>query len=218
MIKTPIIHCITNYVAMDLTANALLAIGARPLMSSAIQEMEDIAKIADALLINIGTVDDAQIEAALVAGQAMQHWGKPIVFDPVGVQVSSYRMQAAKRIIEVCQPWVIKGNGAEMQALAAVVETYTGVVVTTGEEDIIQQGERQEKLRGGSTLMTQVTAMGCTAGALIAAYATQENDTFNASVQALRLMKQAGKAAITTKGLGTYRQRFIDGLSHYAGS
>jgi len=216
MINHPIIHCITNYVAMDLTANALLAIGARPLMSSAQPEMEDIAKVADALLINIGTLDDALIEAARVAGGAMLRQGKPVVLDPVGVQVSSYRMQAALRLMEECQPSVIKGNADEMRALAKTLVTYQGVAVTTGEVDVIEQGNRKELLTGGSPLMTQVTAMGCTAGALIAAFAAQEEDPFMAAVKAMRLMKQAGQAAITDEGLGTYRQRFIDYLSLYA--
>jgi len=216
MINHPIIHCITNYVAMDLTANALLAVGARPLMSSARQEMEDIARVANALLINIGTLDDALIEAALAAGTAMRRLGKPVVLDPVGVQVSSYRMQAALRLIEECQPCVIKGNAEEMKALKPALSTYSGVRVTTGEVDVIEQGNRQEKLTGGSPLMTQVTAMGCTAGALIAAFLTQEKDPFVAAVQAMQRMKNAGEQAITDQGLGTYRQRFIDCLSRHA--
>jgi len=216
MINHPIIHCITNYVAMDLTANALLAVGARPLMSSARQEMEDIARVANALLINIGTLDDAQVEAARVAGGAMLRQGKPVVLDPVGVQVSSYRMQAALRLIEECQPCVIKGNAEEMKALKPALSTYSGVRVTTGEVDVIEQGNRQEKLTGGSPLMTQVTAMGCTAGALIAAFLTQEKDPFVAAVQAMQRMKNAGEQAITDEGLGTYRQRFIDCLSRHA--
>jgi len=212
----PIVHCITNQVAMDLTANALLAVGARPLMSAALQEMENIAFVADALLINIGTLDDALIQAALLAGRTMHALGKPVVFDPVGVQVSDYRMEAALRIIHECQPSVIKGNADEMHALEKILLTYSGVVVTTGEVDVIEQGNRKEELTGGSPMMTQVTAMGCTAGALIAAYTAQQQDAFRAAVKAMQLMKRAGQAAITNEGLGTYRQRFIDYLSLYA--
>jgi len=209
-----IIHCITNYVAMDLTANALLAVGARPLMSSAQPEMEDLAQIADALLINIGTLDDALIESALVAGKAMRRLGKPVVFDPVGIQASFYRMKAAESIIETCQPCVIKGNAEEMKVLPQV--KYPCVLVTTGAVDRITDGQREQCLTGGSPLMTQVTAMGCTAGALIAAFAAKEKDPFMATVHAMQLMKQAGQQAITDAGLGTYRQRFIDCLSCYA--
>jgi len=214
MINHPIVHCITNYVAMEFTANALLAIGARPLMSTARQEMEDIAHVADALLINIGTLDDNLIESAIVAGQAMASQGKPVVLDPVGVQVSEYRMQAVVRIIEMCNPCIIKGNKAEMAALASVLAKYKGVAVTTGEVDEIVQGEHKERVKGGSVRMTQVTAMGCVAGALMAALAS-EKEPFAAAVEGSRRMKKAGEEAETDKGLGSYRVRFIDSLSRY---
>lgn len=215
--NAPVVHCITNYVAMDLTANALLAIGARPLMSAAIPEMQDIAHIADALLINIGTLDDAFLQAALIAGRTMSEMGKPVVLDPVGIQVSSYRMQAAMQIIRNCHPCIIKGNTHEMAVLpSSVSPSPTQVLVTTGATDYITDGTRTEHLSGGSPLMTQVTAMGCTAGALMAAFATLQTDAFTAAVQAMQLMKEAGQEAITDKGLGTYRQQFIDCLSRYA--
>jgi len=139
-----------------------------------------------------------------------------VVLDPVGVQASAYRKEATVHLMEVCQPDVIKGNAAEMQALRPVLSAYPGVAITTGEVDCIQQGARKQLLTGGSALMTQVTAMGCTAGALIAAFAANEKDPFVASIQAMTLMKQAGQEAITEMGLGTYRQRFIDCLSHHA--
>ncbi len=215
--SAPVVHCITNYVAMDLTANALLAIGARPLMSAAIPEMQGIAHRADALLLNIGTLDDSLLQAALIAGQTMYEMGKPVVLDPVGIQISSYRMQSAMQIIKTCHPCVIKGNTHEMQVLpSSVSPSPTQVLVTTGATDYITDGARQEQLSGGSPLMTQVTAMGCTAGTMIAAFATIETDPFTAAVQAMQLMKQAGQEAITDKGLGTYRQQFIDCLSRYA--
>jgi len=217
MINHPIVHCITNQVAMDLTANALLAVGARPLMSSALQEMQDIAHVADALLINIGTLDDALIQAALLAGRTMHTLGKPVVFDPVGVQVSAYRMEAALRIIHACHPDVIKGNAAEMAALAEHLPSWPQTVrVTTGAQDYITDGQRETTLTGGSELMTRVTAMGCTLGALIAAFAAHQSDYFVASCQAAQYMKNAGAQAATTHGLGTFRQQFIDYLSHYA--
>lgn len=215
--KAPVVLCITNYVAMDFTANALLAVGARPLMSVAAAEMEELTQIADALLINIGTLDDSLVQAALIAGRSMHKKGKPVVLDPVGIQASSYRMQAALRIINECHPCIIKGNTREMQALpSSISPTPTQVLVTTGATDYITDGTRQEQLSGGSPLMTQVTAMGCVAGALMAAFTTTETNSFTASVQAMQLMNQAGAEAITDEGLGTYRQRFIDYLSHHA--
>ncbi len=210
----PVVHCITNYVAMDLTANALLAVGARPIMSAAPAEMDELAQVTDALLINIGTLDDRWIEAALIAGRAMHRLGKPIVLDPVGVQVSHYRLQTALTMISACHPTIVKGNQREMEVLLRQITQPTFVAVTTGKKDTIIAANRQEQLEGGSELMTQVTAMGCTAGAMIAAMAAIEPDPFLASCYAMRLMKEAGANAQTTVGLGTFRQRFIDYLSH----
>ncbi|MBQ0076484.1 MAG: hydroxyethylthiazole kinase [Bacteroidales bacterium] len=210
----PVVHCITNHVAMDLTANALLAVGARPLMAAAPAEMEELAQVANALLINIGTLDDTLIQASLIAGRAMHQLGKPIVLDPVGVQVSNYRLQAALTIINECHPTIVKGNQREMEVLLPKIARPEFIAVTTGEQDTIIAANRQEQLMGGSTMMTQVTAMGCTAGAMIAAMASVEPDPFLASCYAIRLMKDAGANAQTEVGLGTYRQRFIDYLSH----
>lgn len=216
MTHQPIIHCITNSVAMEFTANALLAVGVRPLMSAAPNEMQDIARVADALLINIGTLNDELIRAALCAGKAMKEQGKPIVLDPVGIQVSAYREQAVRDIIIQCAPCVIKGNAAEMAVVNDIVTASPGcVLVTTGETDLITDGARQECLHGGSVLQTRVTAMGCVAGALIAAYAAQEKSAFEASVRAMTLMNRAGKEAEGDYGLGSYRMYFIDCLSRY---
>lgn len=214
--KQPIIHCITNHVAMDLTANSLLAIGARPLMSFALNEMEQIAQISDALLINIGTLDDVLIESALVAGRAMHALAKPVVLDPVGVQATDYRMQAARKIIDTCHPLVVKGNLAEMQALMPYYPMPDFVAVTTGEKDYIQYGSRDTYVSGGSPMQTQVTAMGCAAGAIIAAKLATNKDAFDACVEAMMLMKKAGQEAQTDKGLGSYRVNFVDCLSHHA--
>ncbi|MCQ2311229.1 MAG: hydroxyethylthiazole kinase [Paludibacteraceae bacterium] len=213
----PIILCITNYVAVEFTANVLLAVGARPLMSYAIEEMPDLANAADALLINIGTLDNDLIRTALCAGETMRALGKPIVLDPVGVQVSNYRKQAALDIISRCEPNVIKGNTSEMAVLSSLLSpSPQRIFVTTGETDLITDGVRQERLSGGAPLQTQVTAMGCVAGALIAAYAAKGYEAFDASIRAMTLMNTAGKEAEGDYGLGTYRTRFIDCLSHYA--
>lgn len=217
MTHQPIIHCITNSVAMEFTANALLTIGVRPLMSAAPNEMQDIARVADALLINIGTLNDELIRAAICAGEQMKAQGKPVVLDPVGIQVSAYRKQAVRDIIAHCAPCVIKGNVAEMTVINTMTAPSTAsVFVTTGETDLITDGTRQECLHGGSVLQTRVTAMGCVAGALIAAYAAKGEDAFEASVRAMTLMNQAGKEAEGDYGLGSYRMHFIDCLFHYA--
>ncbi|MCQ2342444.1 MAG: hydroxyethylthiazole kinase [Paludibacteraceae bacterium] len=213
MKNQPIIHCITNYVAMDLTANALLAIGVRPLMSAALPEMEQIARLADALLINIGTLDDTLIQSAIVAGRTMHALGKPVVLDPVGVQATDYRIQAARQIIAECHPTVVKGNQAEMAALMPHYPNADFIAVTTGERDCIRYHNRTEYISGGSVLQTQVTAMGCTAGAIIAAKLTEKSDAVEACTDAMTLMKRAGEQAEKAcKGTGTMQICFVDAL------
>lgn len=125
----PIIYCITNYVSANFVANALLAIGASPIMSSAIEEVEDLCQIADALVINIGTPSKEQFATMLAAGQRMHELGKPIVLDPVGVNATHYRLQMAQELIAKVHPTVIKGNASEILALA------TNKILGTGLDD-----------------------------------------------------------------------------------
>ncbi len=123
----PIIYCITNSVSANFVANALLAIGASPIMSSAIEEVEDLCAIADALVLNIGTPSKEQFATMLAAGERMHELGKPIVLDPVGVNATHYRLQMAQELIAKVHPTVIKGNASEILALATNQILHTGL-------------------------------------------------------------------------------------------
>ena len=193
----PIIYCITNYVSANFVANALLAIGASPIMSSAIEEVEDLCAIADALVLNIGTPSKEQFATMLAAGKRMHELGKPIVLDPVGVNATHYRLEMAQELIAKVHPTVIKGNASEILALATNEILGTGldtdvpysstplplysqtddlalqteaIVVISGPTDYITDGTHTASVALGSPQMALTTGTGCVASAIIAAH------------------------------------------------
>ena len=162
--NAPLVHNITNYVVMNSTANALLSVGASPVMAHAVEEVEDMVGIASSLVINMGTLSEKWIEAMLKAGKKATDKGIPVVFDPVGVGATGYRTDTAQAIINSCRPSVIRGNASEIMALcnaniktkgvdstlsadsaldsAKLLAGETGaVVVISGETDYITDGE-----------------------------------------------------------------------------
>lgn len=234
--KSPLVHNITNYVAMNFTANALLAVGASPVMAHAVEEMKDMTAIAGALMINIGTLDAQWVEGMMEAGRAMAARGGVIVLDPVGAGATPYRTQVAWQIIEACHPTIIRGNGSEIMALvnadikskgvdstasssdalesAKQLARRTGAIVTiSGATDYVTDGERVEQLNNGSPMQTLVTAMGCTASSMVAAFAAINPDPFEASLHAMALMGVAGEmAARRSAGPGSLLTNFNDDL------
>lgn len=235
--QSPLVHNITNYVAMNFSANALLAIGASPVMAHAAPEVADMAQLAGALVINIGTLDEKWIESMIIAGKAKQQAGGPIVLDPVGVGATAYRTQTAWQIIEACHPTIIRGNASEIMALLhsdvkskgvdsscsstdavdsakKLAERTGAVVVVSGEVDYITDGKQVETIRNGSAMMPRVTAMGCTASSMIGAFvAVHAHNPFEASLHAMAVMGIAGEmAAQQTKGPGSLLTHFIDTL------
>lgn len=193
----PLVHNITNFVVMDFTANALLAVGASPVMAHAAEEVEELAEIASALVLNMGTLEKPWVESMLSAGRQAFEKGVPVVFDPVGAGATSYRRRVSREIVERCSPGVIRGNASEILSLAASQEEkasegkgvdslasseraegaarllagkFSAVVAVSGETDLITDGERLIKLKNGSPLMCRVTGMGCTATAVIGAF------------------------------------------------
>ncbi len=234
--KSPIVHSITNYVAMNINANALLALGASPIMAHAKQEMESMVAIAGALVINIGTLDNEWVDGMLVAGGKMKELGRPIILDPVGSGATPYRTNTCHQIIKECQPTIIRGNGSEIMSLvdssvlskgvdssvgsdmaleaAKLLARESGaIVVISGEVDYITDGERVETISNGSKMMTAVTAMGCTATAVVGAFAAINDDPFEAALHAMATMGVAGeRAAARSAGSGSLAVNFIDEL------
>jgi hydroxyethylthiazole kinase len=239
--KSPLVHNITNYVAMNFSANALLAVGASPVMAHAAAEVADMALIAGSLVINIGTLDADWVQSMLIAGKTKRAAGGVVVLDPVGAGATAYRTETAWKIIEECRPNIIRGNASEIMALLnadikskgvdsscssdaalesakMLAERTDAVVVVSGEVDYVTDGTRVETLRNGSSMMPYVTAMGCTASSMVGAFAAVNGDAFEASLHAMALMGVAGEiAARTSAGPGSLLTNFVDTLYNITG-
>ncbi len=232
----PLVHNITNLVAMDLAANSLLAVGASPVMAHASEEVEDFVSLAGALTINIGTFTQDWQEAAVSA--AVQALGNetPWVLDPVGCGATRFRMENTQRLLKI-RPTVLRGNASEIAALAnhalrsgkGVDATHwvedvekeavrlareVGVVVAvTGEVDFATDGQRNLRVSGGHPLMTRVTATGCALSALTGAFLAVEADALVAASHALACMAAAGEiAGRQAEGPGSFRVQLLDAL------
>jgi len=234
--KSPLIHNITNYVVMNNTANGLLAIGASPVMAHAIDEVADMAGIASALVINIGTLDAEWVEAMLIAGKTANAKNTPIVFDPVGAGATPYRTRVCKLIMEECKPSIIRGNASEIMALcnagtqtkgvdstdssdialdsAKALAKQTGaVVVVSGQTDYITDGTNVKTVQNGNPMMARVTGMGCTASAMVAAFAAVNPNMLDAATHGMAIMGIAGEIAThRSLGNGSLQVNFLDEL------
>lgn len=232
--KSPLVHNITNYVVMNNTANALLSIGASPVMAHSVDEVAEMASIASSLVINIGTLDAEWVKAMLIAGKTASAKNTPIVFDPVGAGATSYRNEVCKQIIEECKPDIIRGNASEIMALCnanaktkgvdstdssdsaidsakQLAKETKSVVVISGQTDYITDGETILLVKNGNPLMARVTGMGCTATAVVAAFAAINSNTIEAATHAMSVMGIAGEiAASKSRGNGSMQVNFLD--------
>lgn len=234
--RVPLVQNITNFVAMDIAANVLLAVGASPAMVHAAEEVTDFVAKADALTINIGTLSPAWIDSmSLAVGRAVE-LGKPWVLDPVGAGATPYRRLTAGRLRDL-RPSVIRGNGSEIIALADA-ETSSGrgvdstdssdqaldaakvlarrsgaVVAVTGERDHVTDGEQTITVTGGHPLMAKVSGLGCAATCLIGACCAVTGDRMLAAAHGLAIMATAGQqAAGKADGPGSLRLYLLDAL------
>lgn len=234
--RSPMVHNITNYVVMNSTANALLAVGASPVMAHAPEEVEEMAGLAQALVINIGTLSGHWIHAMLLAAREAGRRRIPIVLDPVGAGATAYRTKTALEIMEAVPVSVIRGNASEIRALVesdaktkgvdslaasdsavkAARELNRGrksVVCISGETDYIVGPAKTVCIRNGHPLMPRVTGLGCTATALCGAFAAVVEDPVLAVASAMAVMGIAGEmAAEKAAGPGTLQLYFLDAL------
>jgi hydroxyethylthiazole kinase len=234
--EAPVVHNITNYVVMNTTANALLALGASPVMAHAEEEVEEMTAIARSLVINIGTLSKPWIAAMFQAGEAARRLARPIVLDPVGAGATAFRTDTARRLLAELSPAIVRGNASEIRALAyderstrgvdsaresedaaqaadALCARYGCVVATSGAVDLISSGGMTSRIFNGHPMMPKVTGMGCTASALAGAFAAVNPSARDAAVNAMAVMGIAGElAAEHSPGPGTFLPRFIDAL------
>lgn len=232
----PLVHCITNYVAMNFQANVLLAAGAAPAMVHAPEESGEFAGIAPVVSINIGTLSPRWVEGMAGAAKVASEAGKPWVLDPVACFATGLRREATAKLMEI-GPSILRGNASEILAIVGEDSSGSGVdagdavsvaesaarklaaqsgcvVAVTGEVDFVTDGERAAHVSGGSALMPQVTATGCSLSALCAAYAAAVEDNFDATVGALAHFAAAGElAAGKSTGPGSFLPAFLDALA-----
>lgn len=232
--RAPLVHSITNFVAMDLAANVLLALGASPAMVHAREEAAEFAALAAALAVNIGTPDPAWGEAMVSSAEVMARAGRPWVLDPVAVGATGFRRDLAGRLIAL-GPTVVRGNASEILALAglggaargvdagdsveaaaaaalALARETGGVVAATGKVDFVTDGDRAYRVANGHPLMPLITALGCALDGAIAAFCVGEAP-LEASVAALAAFGVAGEVAgAAARGPGSFRTAFLDAL------
>ncbi len=232
----PLVHNITNYVVMNFTANVLLAAGASPVMAHAENEVEEMVSFAKALVLNIGTLDDAWIASMLKAGRKATELGVPIILDPVGAGATRLRTETAKRILAETKVALVRGNASEILALGGAVAKTRGVdaadsvdaaaeravglarelgvpVAITGAVDFVTDGARVLRVVNGHPLMGCVTGTGCGATAVIGAFAGVDADPLAAAATALAYYGLAGeRAAEGAAGPGSFMIRFLDAL------
>jgi hydroxyethylthiazole kinase len=235
--ERPLVHNITNFVVMNLTANALLAAGASPVMAHAIEEVEEMAGMAGALVLNIGTLSGPWIQAMELAGRTALAKGIPTVLDPVGAGATTLRTRTALDLLERVRPAILRGNASEIQALAFQEAGTKGVDATHGVEEVIEaarylsrrwgcvvtvsgpvdlvlQGDRVLRIHNGDPIMARVTGMGCTASALTGAFAAVNPDPFLAAAGAMALLGVAGELALpAAAGPGTFPAALLDALA-----
>lgn len=220
--RSPKVHCITNTVAQPITANVLLASGAIPSLTTSEAEIGAFVHSANAVLVNLGTLDPERHKAIEIALDHATKARLPWLLDPVFVDRSELRLDFAKALLER-KPAAVRLNSAEFKALGGALpnaeavkvfaRSHRIVVALTGEIDLVSDGERLVTIRNGDALMGKVTAMGCAESALATAALVTINDPFAAVVAALTVFGIAGElAAAASRGPGTFAFEIIDAL------
>jgi hydroxyethylthiazole kinase len=234
--QKPLVHQITNYVVMNETANATLALGALPVMAHAREEVEEMVGLAGALVINIGTLSPAWVEAMLAAGRAANAKGIPVVVDPVGAGATRYRTDTAKRLLDAVDVTVLRGNAGEIATLVGIdaevrgVESIgaagdpaglareaahaLGVVASvTGPVDHVSDGDSVLAVANGHELLATVTGTGCMSTAITGCFLARNANALAAAAEALAAFGVAGEdAAAAADGPGSFHVALYDAL------
>ena len=234
--RAPLVQCVTNFVSMDIAANVLNAVGASPAMVHDARESGDFARIASAVAINIGTPSPSWVAGMEAAASVAHEAGVPWVLDPVAVGATSYRREIVAGLLHH-RPTVVRGNASEILALATSVASGRGVdsdtdstsaieaavglatslgttIVVSGATDVVTDGERVVLVHGGDPRLPLITALGCSATALVAACCAVTDDPLLASVTAMSMLAAAGEAAgALSAGPGSLRMHLLDELA-----
>lgn len=234
--KRPLVHHITNYVTVNDCANICICSGGSPVMTDALEDVVDMVSVADALVLNIGTLNARVNRSMITAGKVAKEHGVPIVFDPVGMGATPFRTSTALEIIRRVRPDVIKGNQGEMGVLSGIggdvkgvdsqrvsgdmagivrciAERYDCIAAATGVTDHVSDGESVIRLSNGHDLLGAVTGTGCMVSSVVGCYvgANQSSvDTVSAAISAFNI--SAEYAARASNGPGTFRSALLDAM------
>jgi hydroxyethylthiazole kinase len=235
--RRPLVHNITNYVVMNETANAILALGALPVMAHAKEEVREMVGLAGALVLNIGTLSEHWIDAMILAGEAANERGIPVVLDPVGVGATAYRTATARHILRAVNVTVLRGNAGEVATLVGVEAEVRGVesvgsagepselaraaartlglvASVTGPVDHVSDGERSAAVANGHELLASITGTGCMSTAITGCFLAAKDDPFEAATEALVAFGVGGEdAAVDAKGPGSFHVNLYDALA-----
>ena len=233
----PLIHCITNPISINQCANAVLAVGARPIMAEHPREVKEITETANAVMLNIGNITDARMESISISLTTAKQKNIPVILDAVGVACSKLRRDYVSGLFEIAVPTVIKGNYSEINALysakyrssgvdadfslnngdiekaaVSLAQKYRTVILASGKDDIVTDGSRLVHIRNGSEMLAAVTGTGCMLGALCAAYLSVKPD-IDAAVAACAVLGICGQLAETSDGNGSFTVNLMNALS-----
>ena len=232
----PLIHCITNPISINQCANAILAVGGRPMMAEHPREVAEITRTAKALMLNLGNITDARMESIRISAEKASENGLPILLDAVGIACSQLRRNYIHELLSALTPTVIKGNYSEIYALYQDSYHSSGVdaedldvttlslaavtlaremntfILASGKVDIVTDGNWLVHIHNGTTQLSTVTGTGCMLGALCATYLSA-NTELDSVITACALLGIAGEKAQTTCGSGTFFVNLMDALS-----
>jgi hydroxyethylthiazole kinase len=239
--KKPLVHHITNWVTIYDCANIVKAFGASPVMAHAKEEVADMAGIADALVLNIGTLTEDLVQAMIIAGTSANRKGIPVVLDACGAGATIYRDEKCFEILDSINVSVIKGNASEVARIAGESVFTKGVdaseieknlqdlarelakerdcsVVITGKEDIVADARRAVLVKNGHPMMVNIVGTGCMATSVIGTFAAVEKDLVSASVAGLVCYEVAAEiAGEKALGPGSFKERLFDAVYHLDG-
>lgn len=232
--QKPLVHHITNWVTIYDCANIVKVFGASPVMAHAKEEVEDMVKLASALVLNIGTLTADLVESMILAARAANKKKIPIVLDVCGAGATAFRDHAVGTILDSSQISIIKGNASEIARTAGaniqtkgvdstdvkqnmmtlaqtLAKRWKAVVVVTGQEDIVTDSTRVHRVKNGTEIMSQIVGTGCMATAVIGTFAAVHDDLVEAAAAGLCCYEIAAElAGKSTKGPGTFKERLFD--------
>jgi hydroxyethylthiazole kinase len=237
--ENPLVHNITNVVVTNFTANGLLSLGASPVMAYAPEEASDMVRISRALVLNIGTLNKDVVHSMILAGKTANELGIPVIFDPVGAGATPFRTEMAHKVMKEVKISVLRGNGAEvanvlgkdweikgvdggehqgnrLELAVQAAKKFNTIVVITGKDDVLTDGETTYLVSNGHPLLTKVTGTGCLLTSVIGAFAGVDSNHLRAALSALTFYGIAAEKAVDRVGdlrPGSFQIEFLNQLS-----